>query len=320
MYALGRLGCSSGSDHCREGARRAVELFAQFGERARLADALIQQAFVERNWLAIDAADTALARAEQLVDASTPLFVQQRLACGQVFRAADHGDLAAQAVAAPRRQAELGRMAGDSQFGELIGLHNVGSAELEAGRLDEAVATMTEVVARHRAQHSPNTMGASLAINLSIALALRGDDIDLLPLAREGHVKSRLVGSAGGAIMAAALQHARQGDYARAAVLAGFGEADLGRAKCKPDSFDRALPGRVLGHCKGRLADEALVRLVARGAELEDQQAAHIAFDGDDWNEVGVEALPGLRDDPGLGASARQPRNSRYAGLSVSSQ
>ncbi len=293
MYALGRLGCSSGSDHCREGARRAVELFAQFGERARLADALIQQAFVERNWLAIDAADTALARAEQLVDASTPLFVQQRLACGQVFRAADHGDLAAQAVAA-RRQAELGRMAGDS-FGELIGLHNVGSAELEAGRLDEAVATMTEVVARHRAQHSPNTMGASL-VNLSIALALRGDDIDLLPLAREGHVKSRLVGSAGGAIMAAALQHARQGDYARAAVLAGFGEADLGRAKCKPDSFDRALPGRVLGHCKGRLADEVLVRLVARGAELEDQQAAHIAFDGGDWNEVGVEALPGLRD------------------------
>ena len=293
MYALGRLGCNSGSDRCRDGARRAVELFEQLGQKTRLADALIQLAFVERNWSGTDAADAALARAEQLVDDSMPPLVRSRLACGQTFRATAHGDVEGQ-LAACRRHAEFARMS-DSAFGGLIALHNLGCAELAAGRLDEAVVTMTEVVARYRAQQSPNTMGGSLAV-LSIALALRGDDIDLLPMAREGHVKARLIGSANYAILAAALQHVRLGDAERAAVIAGYSEADMRRWKCKPDPCELAMPGRVLERCRGTLADEAIARLRARGAALDDRHAERVAFDGADWDAVGAKPLPGLAD------------------------
>ena len=291
MYALGRLGCSSGSEHCRAGALRAVELFEQLGERARLADALIQLAFVERNWSTTDIADAALARAEVLVDESTPPLVQARLACGQTFRAIDHGDLEAQ-IAASRRHADLARMA-DDNFGELIGLHNVGCGELSAGRFDEAIAVLTEVVARYRAQHSPNTMGLTL-VNLAVALALRGDDIDLLPLAREGHVKSRLIGSANCALVAAALQHVRQGDPERAVVLAGFATADMRRWKSKPEPSELALPGRVLERCADKLEGKVVERLCALGAELDILRAEGVAFDGMDWNGTTAEALQGM--------------------------
>ena len=293
MYALGRLSCNSGSDRCRDGARRAVELFEHLGQTTRLADALIQLAFVERNWSGTDAADAALARAEQLVDDSMPPLVRSRLACGQTFRATAHGDVEGQ-LAACRRHAELARMS-DSAFGGLIALHNLGCAELAAGRLDEAVVTMTEVVARYRAQQSPNTMGGSLAV-LSIALALRGDDIDLLPMAREGHVKARLIGSANYAILAAALQHVRLGDAERAAVIAGYSEADMRRWKCKPDPCELAMPGRVLERCRGTLAAESIARLRARGAALDDRHAERVAFDGADWDAVGAKPLPGLAD------------------------
>ena len=293
MYALGRLGCTSGSERCRDGAHRAVELFERLGERERLADALIQLAFVERNWSGTDAADAALARAEQLVDDTMPPLVRERLACGQMFRAIAHGDEEAR-LAGCRRHAELSRMA-DNAFGELIALHNLGCAQLDADRLDDAVATMTEVVARYRAQHSPNTMGASLTV-LSLALALRGDDIDLLPLAREGHVKTRLIGRDSCALLAAAVQHVRRGDVERAVVLAGFAETDLRRWISRPEPGELALPGRVLERCTATLAGGVVARLRALGAALDDRHAERVAFDGADWDAVGAKPLPGLGD------------------------
>ena len=39
-----------------------------------------------------------------------------------------------------------------------------------------------------------------------------------------------------------------------------------------------------------------MARLRAHGAALEDRHAERVAFDGADWNDVGVKALPGLGD------------------------
>ena len=87
------------------------------------------------------------------------------------------------AIAAFRRQAELCRRAGDVHW-EHIALGNLGCAQLDAGELDAAIESLRRSVDGLRSIHAPYGLEFRLG-TLAVALAWRGDDVDILPLARE---------------------------------------------------------------------------------------------------------------------------------------
>jgi predicted esterase len=115
---------------------------------------------------------------------------------------------------------------------------------------------------------------------LSIALALRGDAVDVLPLAREAFDQLRGLGATSGAVLAAALHHARRDDLRRAVLLGGYA---LSPQKTNPAPV--CLP--VLLQVHHRVRDRALVEYSAAaidiwlhaGEGLTEAQVAAIAFD-----------------------------------------
>ena len=153
-------------------------------------------------------AEQALREAEKLVTDTCPLRKQAALAAtqGECYLRRGAPELA---IAAFRRQVELYRRAGDV-LSENIALGNLGSAQLDAGDLDAAIESLHKSVDGLRRINAPYGLEFRLG-TLAVALAWRGDDVDILPLAREAFDHHRLLGVTFAPLMAAALQHARRG-------------------------------------------------------------------------------------------------------------
>jgi predicted ATPase len=277
-FALGRLSPMLGADACWEAAQRAVVLYRDLGDVERLADALTQLSVFAHHRQQPETAREALTEAERLTGDSASYYMQCRLAYARGLRAGAAGDRGAQ-LASFAELAELGRSRGDA-FNELVGLGNIGSVELDSGELDAAVAMLTRVVARFRELQLPNSMGCALS-ELSLALALRGDDVDVLGMAREAHAKARLAGveSSNAALLAAAVHHLDRGDAPRAALLVGRAEAALSGVPARPRPFEMSLVPQLLDRCRGLLPAAHLERARQRGAGFSDRRAAGIAFD-----------------------------------------
>ena len=96
--------------------------------------------------------------------------------------------------------------------------------ELDAGDLDAAIESLRRSVDGLRRINAPYGLEFRLS-TLAVALAWRGDDVDILPLAREAFDHHRLLGVTFAPLMAAALQHARRDDARRAVLLAGYAAA-----------------------------------------------------------------------------------------------
>jgi len=115
---------------------------------------------------------------------------------------------------------------------------------------------------------------------LSIALALRGDAVDVLALAREAFDQLRGLGATSGPLLAAALHHARRDDLQRGVLLAGYA---LSAPKTSP--APACLP--LLLHAQQQVRNRALIVQSAAtvdswqhaGKQLTETQAAAIAFD-----------------------------------------
>jgi len=160
-----------------------------------------------------------------------------------------------------------------------LALGNLGTAQLDAGDVDAAIESLRQSVDGLRRINAP--YGQEMYVSkLALALALRGDDLDVISLVRGVFDHLRSLGVTHTSVMAAALQHARRNSLHRAALLAGFARSSQVRKKepvCLVDN-------RILQHVQGRAAAEypaeTVESWVLAGGDLSEAQAAAIAFDG----------------------------------------
>ena len=284
-FCLGfaRLNKDAGRKEHWEAARRAEALYRQLDDAERLGHALLLVATIGAVRDQMSEAEQALREAEELVTGTAPLRKQAALAAtqGQCYLRRGAPGLA---IAAFRRQVELYRCAGDV-LGENVALGNVGSAQLDAGDLDAAIESVRKSVDGLRRINAPYGLEFRLS-TLAVALAWRGDDVDILPLAREAFDHHRLLGVTFAPLMAAALQHARRDNARRAVLLVGYACSRL--PSCEPPSLI-ALP--MQQRVRDRAAAEhpaAVVETWLRAGEcLTEEQAAAIAFD-----ETPLDGLP----------------------------
>jgi predicted ATPase len=275
--ALASLKTRTWQDEILQAVQRAVALYRQLGDRQRLACSLVRYASVgmarEADWV-----DAAIAEASALVDDSSPIRLRALVAMIHGSRAVNRHDFDA-ARAAFRRQADLYRQEG-STSGEYAALSNLGMVALDAGDIDEAVATLRRAVdglRRKRAQF--NLAGATSLY--AVALAVQGDHPDVLPLARQGYDHASQTG--GGAnvfkpLMAAALHHARHGDGQRAVRIAGYCWATLTKATSSYCAADVQMKEKLVA--MGRERGWAVDEWMEEGARLTQAQAAELAFEG----------------------------------------
>jgi len=264
-------------DEVLQAAQRAVELYRQLGDRKRLVHSLVRCASAgmahEADWV-----DAAIAEASALVDDSSPYTLRALVEMIHGSRAMNLHDFDA-ARAAYRRQADLYRQGGHTA-GEYAALINVGMVALDVGDIDEAIAILRHAMdGLRRAKAQFNLSFASSLY--AVALAVRGDHPDVLPLARQGYDLAFQMG--GGVncykpLMAAALHHARQGDGQRAASIAGHCWATMTRASSTYCAADLQLKEKLvaLGRERGWPVDDWM----AQGAQLTEAQAAELAFEG----------------------------------------
>jgi predicted ATPase/DNA-binding winged helix-turn-helix (wHTH) protein len=275
--ALARLNEGAGREEHWQAARRAEALYRQLGDADRLGDALLLMGTIGLNRNHVPEAERALREAEELVTDATALRKQAALAATQGECYGYLGEHE-RSIAAFRRQGELYRRAG-AGLGEYLALGNVGSAQLQAGELDAASESLRKAVDGLRRINAPYGLDFRLSM-LSIALALRGDAVDVLALAREAFDQLRALGATSGPVLAAALHHARRDDLRRGVLLAGYA---LGALKKNPAPACLQL----LLHVQQQVCDRALAGHSAAtvetwlraGERLTDAQVAAIAFD-----------------------------------------
>ena len=295
--ALARLNESGGHDIPWQAALRASTLYRQCDDSDRLGDALLLVATIGAvRDQAVDF-EEALREVGGLVDARAALRKQAALAeaQGQCYLRRGTFDVA---LAAFQRQLELSRGAGAVRR-EFQALGNIGSAQLAAGDVDAAIESLRESVAGLRS--IVPTYGLEVHLGtLAVAVAWRGEDFDVLSLAREAFEHHRLLGTTFAPLMAAALQHARNGNARRAVLLGSY--ADAGLRPRKPPALVAIPMLQRVRDCATALHSPALVETwVRQGARLTEDQAAAIAFDDNS-------------NDPSLGLKDRLPEERQEDG------
>lgn len=273
--AFARLNKDAGREEHWQAAQRAEHLYRELGDEDRLGHALLLVATIgaARRELAI--AERALHGAEVLIADRAPLRKQAALASTQARCCLRRG-APELAIAAYRRQAELCRRAADVQ-GEHIALGNVGAAQLEAGHVEAAIESLRQSVTGLRAINAPYGLELRLS-TLALALALHGDDVDILPLAREAFDHHRLLGVTFAPLMAAALQHAGSGDARRALLLAGYASGKLPMRE-PPGLLALPVHERVCERAAAGHPPAAVAAWLRAGESLTEEQAAAVAFD-----------------------------------------
>jgi len=261
----------------RQAARRAVDLYRQLGDDSRLADALCRVAVIGLANGDVAGTDEALREAATLIDEAAPLRQQATLAMVHGSRALDRRDFAA-ATAGFRRQAELYRRDG-AELGQYLALINLANVSLDVGEIDAAIDAARCAIDGLRRLKTMSGTGMARA-QLAIALAVRGDDVDVLSMAREAFDRLGPSGATFKPLMAAALHHARRSDVRRAALVAGHARVALAKETASPCPIDFRMQ-RQLGELAAAADASAPVeawQLVGEG--LSESQAAAIAFEG----------------------------------------
>jgi predicted ATPase/DNA-binding winged helix-turn-helix (wHTH) protein len=285
--AFARLNKDAAREEHWEAARRAEALYRKLDDADRLGHALLVFATIGAVRGQMSEAEEALREADQLVTATAALRKQAALAAtqGQCYlrRVAPE-----RAIAAFCRQLELYRCAGDI-LGEYVALGNVGSAQLEAGDVDAGVESLRKSVDGLRRINAPYGVEFRLSA-LAVALAWRGDNIDILPLAREAFDHHRLLGVTFAPLMAAALQHARRNDARRAVLLAGYAYGKLPLHE-RPSLIALPMQHRVRDCAAAKYPAAAIEAWLRAGECLTEEQAAAIAFDGAPLDELPSEQL-----------------------------
>ena len=276
-FCLGfaRLNKDAGREEHWEAARRAEALYRQLDDPERLGHALLVVATIAALRDRMPEAEHALLEAEALVTDTAPMRKQAALAATQGLCYVRRG-APELAIAAFRRQVELSRCAGD-ELGENFANGNVGSVQLDVGDLDAAIESLRKSVDGLRRLNAPYGLEFRLS-TLAVALAWRGDDVDILPLAREAFDHHRLLGVTYGPLMAAALQHARRDDARRAVLLTGYACGNLPLRE-PPSLIALPMQQRVRDLAAAQHPAAAVEGWLRAGQCLTEEQAVAIAFD-----------------------------------------
>jgi tetratricopeptide (TPR) repeat protein len=285
--AFARLNKEAGRDDHWEAARRSEALYRQLDDADQLGHALLSVVAIGAVRDQMSEAAEALREAEELITATAPLRKQAALAGaqGQCYLRRGAPELA---MAAFRRQVDLNCRAGD-EIGENFANGNVGSAQLDAGDLDGAIESLRKSVEGLRRINAPYGLELRLS-TLAVALAWRGDDVDILPLAREAFDHHRLLGVTYAPLMAAALQHARRDDARRAVMLVGYACGKLPLRE-PPSLIALPMQQRVRDLAAAKHSAVAVDTWLRAGEYLTEEQAADIAFDGAPLDELPSEQL-----------------------------
>jgi hypothetical protein len=269
---------TGGEEHFRA-ARRAEQLYRELGNVDRLFDALLHVATIGKYVDHLCEAEAAWREAEGL---ASPAMEPRRLAALAATNGAFHdllGDPEG-AIVAFRRQAEICRSI-DAASGECLAIGNIACVQLDSGDIDAAIDSLRQSVDGLRRISAPNIQVHSLSGKLALALALRGDDVDVLALARDvvDHVREVGGGGISHAMMAAALHHARRDDLHRAVLLAGHARHVLVERKAIMCAVDR----RILKQLHDRAVEQHSPETVEawwRAAErVSNDQAVALAFE-----------------------------------------
>jgi predicted ATPase/DNA-binding winged helix-turn-helix (wHTH) protein len=255
-----------------EAARRAETLYRQLGDANGLAFALLLVASIGLRNDRTPEAQQALREVELLfADATEPgKLAPLARTQGELHLRRGEPKLA---IAAFRRQVEC--RAGDT-FLESMAIGNVGLAELAACDVDAAIESLRRSVDGLRSADAPFGLEYHLG-TLAAALAWRGDDLDILPLAREAFDFLRLTGMAFAPLMAAALQHARRGDSHRGALLTGYAYSRPPRESTR--SIALPMQQRVRDFAAAEHPVATIDAWLRAGEHMTEEQAAAIAFD-----------------------------------------
>ena len=257
-------------------ARRAEELYRQLGDTDQLSEALLLVATNGIAWNHMAEAEQALREAEELITDAAPLRKRAALAATQGARYKRLG-MPAQAIEAFRRQADLNRRSG-AESGEYLALSNVGCAQLLAGDVDGAIESLGKAVEGLRRVNAPYGREDAVGI-LATALALRGDDIDILQLVRGDLDNLRSSGVMNGPVLAAAWHHARRADLRRAVLLTGYARSALARTKDDKLPIFLRLQQKVSDRATAEHPKGTIDSWLREGEELTEAQAMVIAFD-----------------------------------------
>jgi predicted ATPase/DNA-binding winged helix-turn-helix (wHTH) protein len=269
--------CAPREEHWKA-ARRAEALYRQLGDTNGLGDALLLVAGFAALTDRMSEAEQALREAELIFADTTDVRKQAPLARtrGMLHLRRGEPELA---IAAFSRQAELRRRTG-GPMAEHMALGNVGCAQLDAGHVDAAIESL------RRSVDFLQGFGGSFVLELrvgwlALALAWRGDDLDILPLAREAFDFLREIGVTFVPLMAAALQHLRRGDSQRATLITGYAYRSLPRETViGPTVLPRRMQQRVRERATAGHPAATVEAWVCSGERLTAEQAAAIAFDG----------------------------------------
>jgi predicted ATPase/DNA-binding winged helix-turn-helix (wHTH) protein len=279
----------------QEAARRAVALYRQLDDANGLGDALLVVATFSALTDRMPEAEQALREAELLLASTTAIGKLAPLARTQGELHLLRGEHE-RAIAAFGRQAELSRRAGEP-FREHIALGNVGCAQLAAGDVDAAVESLRRSVNGLRSRSASFWLEIRLGW-LALALAWRGDDLDILPLAREAFDFLRELGVTFAPLMAATLQHVRLGDSQRAVLLTGYAYGRLTQEKVI-GPITLPLQQRVRERATAEYPAATVEIWLRSGVRLTEEQAAAIAFD-----DAPLDALCDERGAIGPGAGS----------------
>jgi predicted ATPase/DNA-binding winged helix-turn-helix (wHTH) protein len=264
--------CAPREEHL-QAARRAGALYRQLGDTNGLGHALLLAAGFAALTDRLSEAEQDLREAELLFANTTEVAKQAPLARTRGMLHLRRGEPGL-AIAAFGRQAELRH---GMPMAEYMALGNVGCAQLDAGGVDAAIESLRRSVDGLRSFRGSFVLNLRLGW-LALALAWRGDDLDILPLAHEAFDFLRELGLTIVPLMAAALQHLRRGDSQRAALLAGYARRRLAQEKVMgPTTLpmqQRVRQRAAVDHPAATV--EAWLR---SGESLSETQVAAIAFD-----------------------------------------
>jgi predicted ATPase/DNA-binding winged helix-turn-helix (wHTH) protein len=269
--------CAPCEEHW-EAARRAEALYRQLGDTDALGDALLLVAGFAALTDRMPEAEQALREVELLFAHTTEVRKQAPLARtrGMLHLRRGEPELA---IAAFGRQAELRQRTGGT-MAENMAVGNVGCAQLDADDVDAAIDSL------RRSVEGLNTFNGSFVLELrvgwlALALAWRGDDTDILPLAREAFDFLSQIGVTFVPLMAAALQHLRRGDLQRTTVLTGYAYSRLPRETViGPTRLPMRMLQRVRERARAKHPEATVEAWLHDGERLTEEEAAAIAFDG----------------------------------------
>ena len=288
--------CAPCDEHW-EAARRAESLYRQLGDAHELGEALLLVAGFAAVSDRMPEAEHALREAELLLADTTEVSTQAPLARtkGELHLRRGEHELA---ITAFRRQAELWRRAG-APVPEHIALGNIGCAQLDAGDVDAGIESLRKSIDGLRSCRASFSLELRLGW-LAVALAWRGDDQDILPLARESFDYLRELGLTFAPLMAVALQHLRRGDSQRAVLLTGYAYSRLPQEKVtRPTILPINMQQRVRERAVANHPAATVETWLRSGERLSEEQAAAIAFDDaafeEPWAEPSAQRLSTAR-------------------------